>query len=54
MAIEDNDERRKETRRGAEHVQIKGTTEELGQIVPPPVEVQRSGRDDEDDDDPEP
>jgi hypothetical protein len=50
MAIEENDERRQTVRRGAEHVQIKGTTEELGQIVPPPVEVQRS-RDEEEDED---
>jgi hypothetical protein len=32
----DEDER-SANRRGAEHVQIKGTTEELGQIVPAPV-----------------
>jgi hypothetical protein len=50
MAIEDQDERRKQVRRGAEHVPIKGTTEELGQIVPPPVEVQRSREDEEDED----
>jgi hypothetical protein len=49
MAIEENDERRQQVRRGSEHVQIKGTTEELGEIVPPPVEVQRS-RDDEEED----
>jgi hypothetical protein len=54
MAIEESDERRQQVRRGAEHVQIKGTTEELGQIVPPPVEVQRSQDEtDEEDDDEE-
>ena len=50
MGIEDQDERRKQVRRGTEHVQIKGTTEELGQIVPPPVvtedeeEAERRGK----------
>jgi hypothetical protein len=33
----DEDEKRMRVRRGSEHVRIKGTTEELGEIVPPPV-----------------
>ncbi len=33
----DEDEERTRVRRGVEHVRIKGTTEELGEIVPPPV-----------------
>jgi hypothetical protein len=37
MAEEDDD--RVRVRRGCEHVRIKGTTEELGEIVPPPVTV---------------
>jgi hypothetical protein len=37
MGIDDQDERRQQVRRGTEHVRIKGTTEELGEIVPPPV-----------------
>ena len=34
------DPRRNQVRRGSEHVRIKGTTEELGEIVPPPVEIE--------------
>jgi hypothetical protein len=37
MGIEDQDERRLQVRRGAEHVRIEDATEELGEIVPPPV-----------------
>lgn len=33
----DEDEARLRVRRGCEHVRIKGTTEELGEIVPGPV-----------------
>ena len=33
------DPRRNQVRRGSEHVRIKGTTEELGEIVPPPVQI---------------
>jgi hypothetical protein len=42
-------------RRGAEHVRITGTTEEIGEIVPAPVETDdrsvevRRDRDDEED-----
>ena len=36
--MEDEDDRVK-VRRGVEHVRIKGTTEEWGEIVPPPVTV---------------
>ena len=39
MANDDDDEKRMNIRRGSEHVRIKGTTEELGEIVPPPVEI---------------
>jgi hypothetical protein len=35
-----DDEERLAVRRGAEHVRIKGTTEELGEIVPAPVETE--------------
>jgi hypothetical protein len=38
--ISDEDERRLAVRRGAEHVRVKGTTEELGEIVPAPVETE--------------
>lgn len=31
------DDGRSAGRRGSEHVRIKGTTEELGEIIPPPV-----------------
>ena len=33
----EEDEERYRIRRGSEHVRIKGTTEELGEIVPGPV-----------------
>jgi hypothetical protein len=36
------DEDRLRVRRGSEHVRIKGTTEELGEIVPGPVRTERS------------
>lgn len=39
------DDPRERTRRGSEHVRIKGTTEELGEIVPPQVVT----RDDDED-----
>lgn len=45
-----------ETRRGSEHVRIKGTTEELGEIIPPPVHADAGvevPRNDDDDDVPE-
>jgi hypothetical protein len=35
----EEDEERVRVRRGSEHLRIKGTTEELGEIVPPPVTV---------------
>ncbi len=47
------EDRRSANRRGSEHVRIKGTTEELGEIVPPPVSTDdghvkvRRDRDDE-------
>ena len=40
MANDDDDDDRMKIRRGSEHVRIKGTTEELGEIVPPPVEIE--------------
>lgn len=43
MAEDDDD--RVRVRRGSEHVRIKGTTEELGEIVPPPVTVPARGDD---------
>jgi hypothetical protein len=42
----EDDESRVRVRRGSEHLRIKGTTEELGEIVPPPVTV--PGRADDD------
>lgn len=36
---DDDDDDRLTVRRGSEHVRIEGTTEELGEIVPPPVEI---------------
>jgi hypothetical protein len=41
----EDDEPRLRVRRGSEHVRIKGTTEELGEIVPPPVTVPGRGDD---------
>ncbi len=41
----DEDEERTRVRRGVEHVRIKGTTEELGEIVPPPVRTESGGSD---------
>jgi hypothetical protein len=39
----EDDEERIRVRRGSEHVRIKGTTEELGEIIPPPVRTEPSG-----------
>lgn len=39
MANDDEADDRLKVRRGSEHVRVKGTTEELGEIVPPPVEI---------------
>jgi hypothetical protein len=39
MGNDDEDDTRLKVRRGSEHVRIKGTTEDLGEIVPPPVEI---------------
>ena len=51
------DDRRTAVRRGAEHVRIKGTTEEMGEIVPAPVETDdrkvEVRRDRDDDDEPQ-
>lgn len=41
----DEDEARLRVRRGSEHLRIKGTTEELGEIVPPPVTTERAADD---------
>jgi hypothetical protein len=38
--LDDENDDRLAVRRGSEHVRIKGTTEELGEIVPPPVEIE--------------
>jgi hypothetical protein len=38
-------------RRGSEHVRIKGTTEELGEIIPPPVHADAGVEVPRDDDD---
>jgi hypothetical protein len=47
MANDDDDNGRLQIRRGSEHVRIKGTTEELGEIVPPPVEIEADEPDDD-------
>ncbi|MDB4966472.1 MAG: hypothetical protein JWN44_2161 [Myxococcales bacterium] len=46
----EDDEERVRVRRGSEHVRIKGTTEELGEIIPPQVRTEPS---DPADDEPE-
>jgi hypothetical protein len=43
----DDEDPRTAIRRGCEHVRIKGTTEELGEIVPPPVEIEAERDEDE-------
>jgi len=43
MLVMEDDEKRMRVRRGSEHVRIKGTTEELGEIIPPPVLTEPSG-----------
>ena len=48
MANDDEDDGRLKIRRGSEHVRIKGTTEELGEIVPPPVEIEADEPDEDD------
>jgi hypothetical protein len=35
-----DEDKRLAVRRGAEHVRVKGATEELGEIVPSPVETE--------------
>jgi hypothetical protein len=47
MANQDEENGRMTVRRGSEHVRIKGTTEELGEIVPPPVEIEASEPDED-------
>lgn len=40
----DDDDERLRVRRGSEHVRIKGTTEEWGEIIPAPVIAEPPGR----------
>jgi hypothetical protein len=53
MTYDPDDDDRHAVRRGVEHIPIRGTTEELGLIVPSPVVTQADLERRRDDDEPE-